>query len=710
MTDKEIQLTQEPSSATSTATPSNPLEAEIEVLRATKTTSEVLGTILKIQPLVKALVKLIKQMVDYQNCIVFIPDEEGVSLKYSASHKKLADSEKQSQLKNTFINLFNAEEDPVISQWLLGHAATLKDTTADQPHKPSRIADLLKLFETNQLESFPLYTNDNLIGTFFIQPDGNSQLSQQQKNILNAISNSAAIALENAIQHSRIVQQLADNMRDMNIMQQIDSELKDTIDLNKVFKMALDWALRFTNAHAAALALYDENQDTLRVMEHYGYSPDSEVLPIISQEHRGGITHRVARNGQSEVIPDISVDPEYMTIATTVRSQMSVPIIRENRVIAVMTLESNKLNGFDDGHLDFVEVLAQRAGVAVDNARLFTETAMEREKLSLILSNIADIVIVVSGDNHILLINQSAVAALRIYIADDYSGRRFNDVIEHQQLREFFQQAVESKQGLIEELQLPNNRFYHAYITPQEGIGWIIVMQDITPFKEMDKLKSELLATASHDLKQPLSVMRGYLDLLKMTNNFDEKSQRFVESITRAIKNMQVLIDELLDLAKIESGIELNFERVNLSKVLQESVEAIKPKAEEKSLDIITGIPDNLPPVLGDRFRISQIFNNIIGNAVKYTSPEGRVQITAETQGAMNRISVKDNGLGISPEDRAHIFDRFYRVRRPETDSIEGTGLGLAIVKSLIEAHKGKIDLESKLNHGSTFHVSLPID
>ena len=184
----------------------------------------------------------------------------------------------------------------------------------------------------------------------------------------------------------------------------------------------------------------------------------------------------------------------------------------------------------------------------------------------------------------------------------------------------------------MEELQLPNGRHYHCQISPLGGIGWVLIMQDITHFKETDKLKSELLATASHDLKQPLSVMRGYIDLLEMTNTFDERSERFVSSLNKAIISMQTLIDELLDLARIESGIELEMKTVDLAYILRECIEANLPKATEKAMNVSTDIPETFPSLYGDELRLSQIFNNLISNAIKYTPPEGDVRVYVEKQ------------------------------------------------------------------------------
>ena len=171
---------------------------------------------------------------------------------------------------------------------------------------------------------------------------------------------------------------------------------------------------------------------------------------------------------------------------------------------------------------------------------------------------------------------------------------------------------------------------------------------------------------------------------------------------------MRHLIDDVLDLAKIELGMELEVQPVAVAALIDDCVERVMPLAQIKAMQIETDVSANLPQLAGDRQRLMQIFSNIIGNAVKYTPPLGSVRISVEDVDCNLRFTVKDNGLGISPEDQAHIFDRFYRVRRAETEDIEGTGLGLAIVKKLIDVHKGQIGLESSLGEGTTFYVTLP--
>ncbi|HEX2907784.1 MAG TPA: GAF domain-containing sensor histidine kinase, partial [Phototrophicaceae bacterium] len=537
----------------------------------------------------------------------------------------------------------------------------------------------------------------------------NLPLTIEHQDALTLIANQTAVLLHNALAHRRMVRKLADTVTQMSLQRQIDQELNDTIDLHAVFQMTLDWALRFTTAQAATLTLYNQETDELRFVADYGFEIPGEQLAILRREYGPGIALRVAHSGHAEIIPDVLLDKDFVPVASTTRSQLGVPVMREDRVVAVITIESKRLNGFTEAHLDFVEKLATRAGVAIDNARLYDEAVREREKLSHILSNTVDVVIAIDRDDRLILMNQSALAALQLYLAEATEGRNLFEAIDHTPLLDAYRRAKTLGTNLVEEIPMPNERIFHANFTYNASLGWIIVMHDITPFKEMDKLKGELIATVSHDLKQPLSVMNGYIELMMMQQAVSPQGMHSVQMIRRAVQNMRHLIDDLLDLAKIESGIQLNLQPVQVNTVVADCMDSLRPAAQNKSMSLTTDTHDDLPCVTGDYARLRQILINLIGNAVKYTPPEGWVKVKAETKGNMLRVAVQDNGLGISPEDQTHIFDRFYRVRRPETDSIEGTGLGLAIVKSLVEAHQGQISLESRLGEGSVFYVTLPL-
>lgn len=707
MVENKTQVDKTTSQLDTTQPSAETMRTQVKRLETLQNFAISLGTTLELKALFPKLISKIGELVEHKKVLVFVADEEGAGLKYGAASYDLAGKVDKNTLSEAVFSTYNGEKDPVIGPWLRDE---MIDVTVATLTEGSQVHDLVRMFDLGDFFSLPLVLNERLVGVIIIEPEKPEGVTDDKRALFKVIAVTLAIAVENSRRYSKTVAELESNMFEMNILQQIDRELNDTIALDIVFRMTLDWALRFTNAHAALLALYDEEEDQLRIITHYGYDSDTEKLQTLRAGQNGGITLRVARTGRTEVTPDVTLDSDYIMVEPNIRAQMSIPVVREDRVVAIITLESKKLNGFEENHTEFVQKLATRAAVAIDNARLFTETEREKEKLSYILSNIGDVVIVVGVDDNIILINESAISALRLYSDKDYVGETIASVLEHTPLADAYRRAKTLDESNIEEVDLPNSRTYHCKISPHTGIGWIVVLQDITPFKEMDKLKSELIATVSHDLKQPLSVMTGYLDLLEMKNTFDEQSSNFVNMIDRSIRNMRQLIDDLLDLAKIESGIDLKLGPVQVANVIAECLEAVKPAAQNKSMTVTTDIPANLPPVRGEQARLRQIFENLISNAVKYTPPEGKVHVFAESRGLTIRISVKDDGLGIGPEDQAHIFDRFYRVRRPETDSIDGTGLGLAIVKTLVEAHHGKIGLESRLGEGSTFYVTLPTE
>jgi signal transduction histidine kinase len=681
------------------------LQEKVAELSAINKIALILGTSLEFEEFLDQFIIAVQDIIHCDRVLILVQDDQETVLQYGASNFKLT-GDQQGNLEGLRLGTFQTEPGSIVDEWSKGKSVW----AAKHNEGHSSVQWLANYLKTDSFLGTPLRSEDHLIGAIIIDnsPSG-KPLSETHQYWLETISPSGAMALQNARLHHKTVRELADSMREMYILRQIDRELSDTININHVFEMTLDWALRFSNAQSTSLALFDQEANILHFLFEYGYDVPQEQLDIIRQEYGSGITARVANSGYAEVVPDVSMDPDFVRMATNTRSQMAVPVMREDRVVAVITLDSKKLNGFTDAHLDFVQKLATRAGVAIDNARLYEEAIREREKLSHILNNTADMVMVIGNDERIILINQAALNAMQLYTNQDYTRRLASETFEHTALWSTFQRAKDSGENIIEEVMMPNERIFHANLRRFEGIGWIVVMHDVTPYKEMDKLKGELIATVSHDLKQPLSVMNGYIELMIMQQSVTQQGLNSVHMIRKAMQNMRQLIDDLLDLAKIESGIKLNLEALQVEQIIQDCIDQVKPAAQNKAITVINNINEILPRVMADRSRMRQILINLIGNGVKYTGTEGWVKIGAEIKGSSLRIMFQDNGMGISPEDQIHVFERFYRVRRPETDNIEGTGLGLAIVKSLVEAHGGQITVESKLGEGTTFYLVLPI-
>jgi len=590
--------------------------------------------------------------------------------------------------------------DAAISAWAEHHFYTSDETN-------SALKPLIDVLQWQKWAGAPSFVGDQLTAAVLVEIDG--ALSALDQGWLSAFSAGVGIALKNTRLHTQAIAGLNARMNELAILQRIDLELSEQIEPDHVYEMTLDWAMRYTGSQCGTIATYDEATNALRFVSELGYEGQADTRAMMRASACGGIARRVANSGRSDNIPDITSDPDYMPVAAQIRSHLSIPVNKEDRVIAVISVESRKLNHYTDDHMTFLERLAARAGNAMDNARLFAETVSEREKLSRIVSNIADVVIVFDENNNVLLMNQSAIPVLRLYADGKYEGKPAAEVLSDTALLEVYDKSRTYHQPINEEVKMPNGRAYNAQLSWHANIGRILVLQDITSLKETDQLKNELISTVSHDLKQPLTVMNGYLELLQLTQTFEGRSLEYIQNARRSIMNMRGLIDDLLNLAKIESGIQLNVSSLEIKPLLQGCINGIRGAAAAKMIAIDFSVEPVDLYLAGDLTSINQVFSNLIGNAVKYTSPEGKVTVKAEKNGDAVLVTIQDTGLGISPEDQARIFDRFYRVRRPETDNIEGTGLGLAIVKRLVEIHRGQIGVESRLGEGSKFFVRLPL-
>jgi len=230
--------------------------------------------------------------------------------------------------------------------------------------------------------------------------------------------------------------------------------------------------------------------------------------------------------------------------------------------------------------------------------------------------------------------------------------------------------------------------------------------------RELDRLKSEFVANVSHELRTPLTAIKGAADLLlrEVPGPLNEKQSHYLSRVRSNTQHLTGLINDLLDLSKIEGGkIELQAERVSLAGLIHEVVETLRPIAAEKSIALETPLPQASMLVWADRDKITQVLTNLVGNAIKFTPPNGRVTVASashDTEGV--RVSVSDTGPGTAEGERDRIFDKFYQVAVNGGPKPKGTGLGLAISKSLVELHGGKIWVESEPARGSTFYFTLP--
>jgi two-component system NtrC family sensor kinase len=238
-------------------------------------------------------------------------------------------------------------------------------------------------------------------------------------------------------------------------------------------------------------------------------------------------------------------------------------------------------------------------------------------------------------------------------------------------------------------------------------VGLAVTMQDITHLKELDRIKSDFVHTVSHDLRSPLTAILGYVELIQRVGPTNDQQTEFIKRVQISVRNITALINDLLDLGRIESGFDARKEFVPLSLIVEYAMDDLANSLKEKGHQINIEIPGDIPKVFGDPSRLRQLVVNILGNAVRYTPKGGQIGIRLRAETGQVILQVIDNGPGIPPSDQPYIFDKFYRASNIPRD-VPGSGLGLAIVKSIVENHQGRVWVDSTLGQGATFTVVLP--
>jgi signal transduction histidine kinase len=287
--------------------------------------------------------------------------------------------------------------------------------------------------------------------------------------------------------------------------------------------------------------------------------------------------------------------------------------------------------------------------------------------------------------------------ALRDTLKDFQTGESAKD--------EFVSQEIGAGKMVLRAISAPA-------LGPDDGVvGTVTVLQDITAFKQLDEMKSDFVNMVAHELRSPLISIRQQNTVLLegLVGPLEEKQEEFVGKGVKKIDQLLELINDLLDIAKIEEGKHVQHRvPTDIETLITDTLSLLEPRAKGQSI-ILTGSCKNMKPVHADPKGLEEIFNNLVTNAINYSPEGGLVEVTAQVLGEYMEIKVSDTGVGIDPEELPKIFDKFYRVKNKKTREVTGTGLGLAIVKGVVESHSGTIDVESVPEKGTTFRILLPV-
>jgi two-component system phosphate regulon sensor histidine kinase PhoR len=366
---------------------------------------------------------------------------------------------------------------------------------------------------------------------------------------------------------------------------------------------------------------------------------------------------------------------------------------------------------------DEVGALARSFNEMSDQLRGRIQTITDdRNKLFAVLGSMVEGVIAVDRDERILHVNAVASRILRIPQAE-YEGRPVWEVVRIADVSEIIsltlaENAEQSREILVREG--GQDRIIEMYSAPILGSrseikGAVVVLHDVTKLRRLEGIRREFVANVSHELKTPLTVIRGFIETMLDDPNIDDATRiGFLERMRVQSDRLSAIVADLLTLSRVESGQEaLRLEPVDLTRIARMSVQALAPSAERKKIALNVRSANGIS-IMGDEHHLRLMIDNLLDNAVKYTPEGGRVTLAVTSEGKEAHLEVRDTGIGIEPVHRERIFERFYRVDKGRSRELGGTGLGLSIVKHVVLAHGGEIRVESMPGKGSTFQVTLP--
>ncbi len=395
------------------------------------------------------------------------------------------------------------------------------------------------------------------------------------------------------------------------------------------------------------------------------------------------------------------------------------PILEMKRKAKELDPGSQKLEApvYSDDELgDLSKTISE---VSVQLRRKIDEISREKEYQQAILGGMAEGVLLVDGRGRVLLVNDALQRLLPI--SSNVTGKTTLEIIRNVELEETIQEVIQKGKSRAFEMTLPSSgeKIFEVNVagissSPNEGDqkikGVIAVFHDITRLKDLERIRQDFVANVSHELRTPLTTIKGYAETLLEGAWKEEVAFQFIQVIRRHTDRLTKIVEDLLTLSKVESReFQLKMENISVLELIEDMVDFTKERAEKKKISISRSELSPSLTVHGDRSYLEQVFLNLLDNAIKYTPEGGKIEISlTEKDNREILFLIKDDGPGIPKEDLHRIFERFYRVDKGRSQELGGTGLGLSIVKHIVQAHGGRVWVESQPGKGSSFYFTLP--
>jgi signal transduction histidine kinase len=618
----------------------------------------------------------------------------------------------------------------------------------------------------------PLVAQRGVAGVIVLQhPEPEPFNDRAELEFVRSAASQTAIAVENARLYEEVrsfnavlEQRIAERTRELQVerdmletLNEIALEISSTLDEHVLMDSSLVALAKLVGVHHGSIMLVEPETEHLVDRAVLG---EKRELGYTRFPIGRGIVGWVAQHRKPAVVAEVKDDERWVPLHDDdgehkqSGSMICVPLIAHHEVQGVLVLSHDEPGYFRDEHLRLLTASASQIAIGIHNAQIYKEVEqqlMHRYEMqrrqeeaasqsAAILQSLSDGVIVCDAYGSVLTANMAAERIIERPIEELVTwqlpellkrmlGRRAVD-IPLEDLLERPRDATEAPRTISTTIQI-GTRMVSVTLDPVistkgELVGAVAVFRDITREVESDRLKTEFIGTVSHELRTPMAAIKGFTQLLAMGSlgTFNDTQKEFLDIIQTNAERMIVIINDLLDITKIETGsVELDMRPLHMAESLSTVLRELQPKIQERSQELSVGIPPGLPLVRADAMRFNQILMNVLSNAVKYTPRGGKITVAASEvsaeavpealreglkAGRYVQIDVTDTGVGIAEDELERIFERFYRTENPLKVEAGGTGLGLALVRPLVKLFGGRIWVQSRAGEGSTFSFVVP--
>lgn len=584
------------------------------------------------------------------------------------------------------------------------------------------------------LIAVPFIIMERAIGAMVTFNTEDEPTDEYSFELLNRFALHTGIAIEN----SRLYAQVERRLKRQALLNRLARRLSSKLSLRALAKDIMQTAQTIAEADSSATVLINADEDTPFIQYSHDLSEHSLPEKIIQAP---GIVEKVLSE-QTVVVSNAYdqesfVSPPWLPIS--IQGVIAIPLSSGDEPLGVLGLFTHQRTIQSSTEiLNTLEAIGRQAGVAIENALLFqqvnnyaqnlaeqveertAEIRAQKEQTDAILAAAGD-AIIITDSNSLIEYTNPAFTLLTGYYPEEVIGKNPSLLKSGQTPRHIYTEMWQViLAGKIWRGELKNKckdgRLYDAELTISPIVDahgniskFVGIQRDVTKLRELDRMKTEFLGTAAHELRSPLTTLQGYAELLMVRSDFSpEEVRRFVGYIHEQAVHLANLVSDLLDVSKIEAGAAFPIKPVqtNPREIFQKAVNEWQSRTEKHN--IILNEPDTWPTLKVDEARLDQTLNNLLSNAIKYSPSGGDITVTVRRSPIDLQVSIADNGIGMTTDEQQHVFEKFWRADASST-AIEGTGLGMVIVKHIIESHGGKIWLTSQKGKGTTFKFSLPL-